>query len=316
MEILVTTAYYFLVRLVFFEYKWLRFTLFWKFVVFGLWSAAALTEILMLGQYTPYSKELFVQRPVIQISPEWGGIVASVPVRPNVPVKRGDVLFQMDAEPWREKVNELKPQVDIAKRHYDDAAALVAAQAERQVMLQQRRDEYESAQAELAKAQYNLDHAKIVAPTDGYVINLQLRPGAFVRLKLPVMSFVSTEEVFVFAVFPQRATQFVQPGDRAQIALEMYPGKVFEAEVDSVIWGLGNAQMIPSGILPTEEELVPAGVFVVKLKLPEEDPDHPLRFGASGLATILSKASPDIFVLLRRIEIQSEAFLFYLYNPF
>jgi multidrug resistance efflux pump len=316
MEILVTAAYYFLVRLVFFEYKWLRFTLFWKFVVFGLWSAAALTEILMLGQYTPYSKELFVQRPVIQISPEWGGIVASVPVRPNLPVKRGDVLFQMDAQPWREKVNELKPQVDIAKRHYDDAAALVAAEAERQVMLQQRRDEYESVQAELAKAQYNLDHATIVAPTDGYVINLQLRPGAFIRLKSPVMSFVSTEEVFLFALFPQRATQFVQPGDRAQFALEMYPGKVFEAAVDSVIWGIGNAQMIPSGILPTEEELVPAGVFVVKLKLPEEDPDHPLRFGASGLATILSQASPDIFVLLRRIEIQSEAFLFYLYNPF
>ena len=61
---------------------------------------------------------------------------------------------------------------------------------------------------------------------------------------------------------------------------------------------------------------MPAGVFVVKLKLPEEDPDHPLRFGASGLATILSKASPDIFVLLRRIEIKSEAFHFYLYNPF
>ena len=61
---------------------------------------------------------------------------------------------------------------------------------------------------------------------------------------------------------------------------------------------------------------MPAGVFVVKLKVPEEDPDYPLRFGASGLATVLSKASPDIFVLLRRLQIQSEAFLFYLYNPF
>ena len=35
-----------------------------------------------------------------------------------------------------------------------------------------------------------------------------------------------------------------------------------------------------------------------------------------GIASIYTKASPDIFVLLRRIEIQSEAFLFYLYNPF
>ena len=39
-------------------------------------------------------------------------------------------------------------------------------------------------------------------------------------------------------------------------------------------------------------------------------------FGASGLATIFGQDAPDVFVLLRRLEIQSEAFLFYLYNPF
>jgi multidrug resistance efflux pump len=108
----------------------------------------------------------------------------------------------------------------------------------------------------------------------------------------------------------------VRPGDRAQIALEIYPGKVFEAEVDSVIWGLGNAQMSPSGILPTEEEILPSRILAVKLKLSTEDPDHPLHFAASGIATIFTKGSPDVFVLLRRIEIQSEAFLLYLYNPF
>jgi multidrug resistance efflux pump len=122
--------------------------------------------------------------------------------------------------------------------------------------------------------------------------------------------------VWIVALIPQRATRFVRPGDRAQFALEIYPGKVFEAEVDSVIWGLGNAQMTPSGILPTAEQIRPSKTMVVKLKVPDEDPDYPLRFAASGLATILTKASPDIFVLLRRIEIQSEAFMFYLYNPF
>ena len=31
---------------------------------------------------------------------------------------------------------------------------------------------------------------------------------------------------------------------------------------------------------------------------------------------VSSQDAPDVFVLLRRLEIQSEAFLFYLYNPF
>ena len=144
----------------------------------------------MLGQYTPYSSEMFVQRPVIQMAPEYGGIVVSVPVRPKVPVKRGDLLFQMDVQPWQEKADILKPQVDIARRHYDDAVALVAADAQRQVLQQQRRDELAAVQAELDRAQYNVDHATIVAPADGYVANLQLRPGAFI-----VFSITAAAEV-------------------------------------------------------------------------------------------------------------------------
>jgi len=285
-------------------------------VVFGLYGMAALVEVVMLGQYTPYSKMMFVQQPVIQMAPEYGGIVKAIPVKPNVLVEKGTVLFEMDSEPWQYKVDELTPQVALAQRHYDDALALVTAKVEREVALERRRDELAEVKAELEKAQYNVDNSKIVAPTKGYVINLQLRPGQFIRLKNPVMTFVSDEEPAIIAMIRQRATQHVVPGNRAQIALEMYPGKVFEAKVDHIIFGIGNAQFVPSGVLPTQDQFRPADVFLVKLALVEPDPNFPLKFGAAGLATVFGQDAPDVFVLLRRLEIQSEAFLFYLYNPF
>jgi multidrug resistance efflux pump len=315
-EILVTIAYFFLVRLVFFEYKWIPFNLVWKFVVFGLYGVAALTEIVMLGQYAPYSKMMFVQQPVIQMAPEYGGIVKTVSVEPNLVVERGAVLFEMDSTPWQAKVDELTPQVALSQRHYDDALALVTAQVEREVALERRRDELASVTAELEQAQYKVDHAKIVAPAKGYVINLQLRPGEFIRIKQPVMTFVSTEEQWIVTMIRQRASQHVISGNRAQVAFEMYPGRVFEAKVEDVIFGIGNSQFVPSGTLPTQDQFRPADVFMVKLTLVEPDPGFPLRFGASGLATIYGQDAPDVFVLLRRLEIQSEAFLFYLYNPF
>ncbi len=49
MEIIVTIAYFFLVRLIFFDYKLIKFNLFWKFVVFGIYAGAALTEIIALA---------------------------------------------------------------------------------------------------------------------------------------------------------------------------------------------------------------------------------------------------------------------------
>jgi hypothetical protein len=47
-----------------------------------------------------------------------------------------------------------------------------------------------------------------------------------------------------------------------------------------------------------------------------EKPGYPLRFGASGLLAIYTKEAADLLVVLRRIEIQSESFLNYVYNPF
>ena len=98
MELLISIAYFTLVWLIFINYKLLRFSLLWKFVVFGIWIGALLTEVLALGQFAPYSKSAFVQTYVVQMAPQWGGLVKEVYVKPNVPIKKGDPLFQMDPD--------------------------------------------------------------------------------------------------------------------------------------------------------------------------------------------------------------------------
>gem|GEM_PF-3195113 len=44
--------------------------------MFGLYAGAALTEVIALGQFTPYTKELIVESRVLQIASEYGGIAA------------------------------------------------------------------------------------------------------------------------------------------------------------------------------------------------------------------------------------------------
>jgi hypothetical protein len=41
-----------------------------------------------------------------------------------------------------------------------------------------------------------------------------------------------------------------------------------------------------------------------------------LRFGTVGLAAIYTGKGPDIFKLLRQLEIRSQSWLNYFYNPF
>ncbi|HMB59973.1 MAG TPA: efflux RND transporter periplasmic adaptor subunit, partial [Xanthomonadales bacterium] len=307
MELLITIAYVFLVRLIFFDYKLLKYNLFWKFFTFGLWVMAAMTEVVFLGQYAPYSKAMFVQSYVVQMAPEFGGLVKEIYVTQNQEVKKGQPLFQMDPTEWQNKVDlynaklaaadtnvaELNQQVVEAKAvvaeaeanlqvsqvKYEQIAEAASSSAvsrlrmeESEKDVQVRKAELDRARAaqraaeialdsevgdqhsavaevlaELAQAQYNLDHTTIVAPSDGYVVNVQLYPGAFVRLKQPVMAFVNSEEHWLLATVPQRGIHRLRSGDKAQVAFEMYPGEIFEAEVENVVWAVGNVQGIPSG---------------------------------------------------------------------
>lgn len=375
MELVITIAYIFLVRLVFFDYKLLRYTLFWKFFTFGLWVCAALTEIVFLGQYAPYSKAMFVQSYVVQMAPDFGGLVKDVYVTHNESVKKGQPLFQMDPHQWQSKVDlktaqlasagtnvaELNQQVVEANAAVDRAranlkvsqlkfeqvseaaqtnavsrlrveetensvqvkkaelAAAIAKQRTAEIALDSEVGDQHSVVAEvlaeLEEARYNLKHTTVVAPSDGYVANLQLYPGAFVRLKQPVMAFVNTEEYWLVATVRQRGAQHLKTGDKARVALEMYPGKLFDATVENVVWAAGNTQGVPSGVLPHLEQIKSAEEFMVRLSI-KNDPKYPLRFGASGLAAMFSSDAADFLVVLRQIEIQSESFLNYLYNPF
>jgi len=375
MELLITIAYVFLIRLIFFDYNLLKYNLFWKFVTFGLWVMAAMTEVVFLGQYAPYSKSMFVQSYVVQMAPEFGGLVKEVYVTQNQEVNKGQPLFQMDPTEWQNKVDlykaklaaadtnvaELNQQVVEAKAvvaeaeanlqvsqvKYEQIAEAASSSAvsrlrmeESEKDVQVRKAELDRARAaqrateialdsevgdqhsavaevlaELAQAQYNLDHTTIVAPSDGYVVNVQLYPGAFVRLKQPVLAFVNSEKHWLLATVPQRGIHRLRSGDKAQVAFEMYPGEIFEAEVENIVWAVGNAQGIPSGQIPQTSQIHNAHLYMVRLQI-KEDPNYPLRFGASGLAAMYSKDTADFLILLRQIELQSESFLNYLYNPF
>ncbi len=376
MELLITIAYIFLIRLIFFDFKLLRYNMFWKFVTFGLWVAAAMTEVVFLGQYAPYSKEMFVQSYVAHMAPEFGGLLKEVYVSPNQQVKKGDPLFQMDPEPWQDRVEGLQARLSAADTDVAEYAQQVAAAkanvarveanlevtrvkyrqfsaaAERSAVSKLRVEEVEkdigvleaelegarAAQraaeialesnvgdqhtvvaevlADLAQAQYNLEHTTIRAPSDGFVANLQIYPGTFVRLKQPVMAFVNTEQHWLVATIPQRGVQHLKAGDKAEVAFEMYPGKVFDAVVESVVWATGESQGIPGGVLPHVGQVRGSLLYVVRLRMAAEDPDYPVRFGASGLVAMYASNAADFLKVLRQIEIQSESFLHYIYNPF
>ena len=134
--------------LVFFKFKWIRFTFMWGFLSF--FFVLHLTLVFLIGMrfVAPYSTDVTVIQHTIQLIPRLPEptLVTAVLVKPNVPLKKGEPLFQFDRRPYEYKVKQLEAQLAKAKQDVLVMKADVDMAAEKVTRLK----------AELAKAKQDV----------------------------------------------------------------------------------------------------------------------------------------------------------------
>lgn len=168
--------------------------------------------------------------------------------------------------------------------------------------------------AKLAQAQFYLDNTTLVAPEDGYLFNLQVRPGMVagdVRAGA-IASFVCAADRYLLATYYQENLKYVKVGQSVEVALDLYPGQIFTGRVNAIWQGSGQGQLLPSGTLPKFDPPpdLPQGRFAVQILL--DDPDQSkFPIGTQGAAAIYTSGGG--FAVLRRIGIRSYSWLNWLY---
>jgi multidrug resistance efflux pump len=111
MEALLLGIYSFFVWLIFFKFKWLPWNTTSQVTVVIIPIVGLTALILFLNVYAPSSSDVRVIKYVVQVVPEVRGRVIDVPVEPNSPVKKGDVLFRIDPTPFEIQVRTLEAQL-------------------------------------------------------------------------------------------------------------------------------------------------------------------------------------------------------------
>jgi len=167
--------------------------------------------------------------------------------------------------------------------------------------------------ADLANAEWALEQTTVRSPCDCYVINLALRPGAFVAAMPfnPVMTLVEAEGQVV-ALFSQNELHQIAPGNYAELSLKTNPGRIIRAKVDSVIWAQGMGQMQQSGTLPMTGVLAaPPNRFAVKFDIQDEDRAFMIAAGAAGHAAVYTEHGKAIHIL-RMVILRVGAYMDYL----
>src|SRR5437763_1032985 len=361
MELILLIIYSVIVWLIFFKFKLLPWNITSQVIVVTIPIIALTILILFMNICAPATNDVRAMNYVIPIVPRITGQVTEVPIQPNRPIKKGDVLFKIDPVPFEAAVKaaeatlqgakdqlnnatnkkaSLTPRIDLAKKRVEQFTALAATGAGKRADLEQAQsdlgnlqseflaaDATESqAKAQISKSQADLINAKFdlegtthLAPANGRVANLALRPGvrATQFATMPVMSFIEEDDPWVLAFFHQNELRYVEPGNEAEIYLETYPGRIVKCKVDSILWATAQGQMPISGNLQnTLPVAAPEQRIAVRLVLAAKDRDLFLAAGARGAGAIYTEHGKMIHIVRKvflRVSAKLDWFVFKLH---
>jgi multidrug resistance efflux pump len=200
---------------------------------------------------------------------------------------------------------ELETDLDSAEARKADLSYQLSARDDKGevVQLAIARADLVAAEAELSNAKWQLAQTTMVAPADGTVINLQLRPGQYVNNMpfKPALVLVENAQM-ILALYHQNELREVKPDQEAEIALPTYPGRIIKCKVDSIVWAQGQGQLPWSGNIPeTGTTPNPEGRFAVRLNPDGKDKDVFLAAGAKGQGAIYTDSGAMIHIVRKVI---------------
>ena len=146
---------------------------------------------------------------------------------------------------------------------------------------------YREAAARVDQARLDLRRAIVFAPAAGIVSKIDsLRPGDYLLAGQPAFSLVADDSVWVEANLKETDLTYVRPGQTATVTVDSYPGREWQATVESI----GAATGAEFSLLPPQNA---TGNWVkvvqrvpVRLALEGIAEDAPLRAGMSAVIEI------------------------------
>jgi len=240
-----------------------------------------------------------VERPiraggVVAAKNEWdlafkvGGVLSAVRVDEGAPVRAGQVVAELDTTELLAGVSQAREGLAKARRDAERATLLAAAEVAPRVAAEDARTGVALAEAALAAAEFNLRHARLVAPDDGWVDRRMAEPGEVVAPGRPVLHLSGKRRGFVVRVaVAERDVLELVRGAPATVTLDARPGVALPGRVTEI----GHAASRGTGTWQLEIAVDPsrAGVpllagLTAKVQIPRSVP----AAGAVPLAAVVA----------------------------
>ena len=184
---------------------------------------------------TPWTRDGTVRVYVVTVAPEVAGRIIKLALADNQLVRKGDVLFEIDPEPFRIALDGAKAQMqrDVAALDYARAnegrqstllgQGWVSKNIYQQVESPMHQLEAAVAvdKAAIAKAEYEAG-SSFARRSNGYVTNLLAQAGNYANVGQRIVSLIDSNSLWIDGYFEETALEKIHDGDPAAIKLMGY----------------------------------------------------------------------------------------------
>lgn len=269
----------------------------------------ALRSLWTHNELAPWTRDGRVRADVVSIAPDVPGFVVKVAVHDNQVVSKGDALFELDRARYEIALQQAlaavaRQRASLAEAgreaHRNDSLGEVVSSEVREqsrTRMQEATAELQRGLADLAAARLNLQRTLVVAPVNGIVTNLELRPGNYLTAGRQGLALVDSDSLHVDGYFEETKLPRLHEGDRVSVRL-MGESQLLYGRVQSIAPAIFDRERTPTGDLvaninPTFSWVRLAQRVPVRIKLDPGPLDVRLIAGRTATVVDLSYQRDD-----------------------
>ncbi len=214
------------------------------------------------------------------------GVIKEFNIKPNELVKKGDILFNLDADILKSKVEVATTEYESAYTDFISAQqkALVSEDSKAEVSLLE--SKVLEKKSELAQAKKSLDYAYIKADEDGYFIYTDENDwiGKPVAAGEKIGQLAAKEHLGVKIYLPADNAVELNKGNEVSVSLNIAPLSTIKGEIDTISF---TSSLSPDNIVS----------YKLRAKIEENDV---AKIGYRANVRIFGDRYPIIYQILRR----------------
>lgn len=234
--------------------KLIRYT-----ITFTIVTIAIILSITLWHNYvdSPWTRDGKIRADISLIAPDVSGIVTKVYVKDNQYVKKNDKLFEIDKKRFEANVLRQQSLVEIKKAKYlkkkaqynkrvkaKDSIIPKDIKDNAKYDLLMAKEELNETKAKLDLLKLDIKRSTVLAPASGWVNNLLLKEGDFIKIGESHLSILNENSFWVYGYFEENKISKIKVGDTSIMNL-----------LGTDITLKGHVQSIASGITDRDNNL-------------------------------------------------------------